>query len=173
MKTYSLKRNNSTGLTLIETLVAISVLMIGLAGALTLAQQSLSSAAHAKDQIVAYYLAQEGMELVRNKRDQNFVNGGDWLSGLQPCLDSSGCLIDSFDLDIFNCTGVCSLLRHDQYTGMYGYNTGWAETTFRRTIKMSDVSQEEKLVTVTIDWQTGRANKSFEVSEVLKMWYVQ
>jgi Tfp pilus assembly protein PilV len=41
---------NSKGLTLIETLVAISVLMVAVSGALSLSNKSLQSTAFAKDQ---------------------------------------------------------------------------------------------------------------------------
>lgn len=58
-----------TGFTLIETLVAISILLIALTGPLTIAAKGLNTAYYARDQITAFYLAQEGIEYLRNIRD--------------------------------------------------------------------------------------------------------
>lgn len=69
----SLRQNNrdNNGFTIIETLVAIAILMISIAGPLAVASKSLTAALYAKDQMIASYLAQEGVETIRNRKDNN------------------------------------------------------------------------------------------------------
>lgn len=74
--------------TIIETLVAISILTIALTGPLAIIAQALRSSYYARDQITAYYLAQEAIEYVRNMRDNNGLKGinalpsEQWLSNI-------------------------------------------------------------------------------------------
>lgn len=60
---------------MIEALVAITVLTIGVTGVLSLLAQSLVNADYAKNQITAFFLAQEGQELVIGKRNTNRLQG--------------------------------------------------------------------------------------------------
>jgi prepilin-type N-terminal cleavage/methylation domain-containing protein len=138
------------GFTLMETLVAISILMLAIAGPLTVAQKGLSGAAYAKDQITAYYLAQDAVEFVRSVRDTNALRGytgngssidGDtqrhWLTGLADCAEDGGCIVDSTDfsdIDTYNlvetCGSACPELQYlatdngqedGNPLGLYGY----------------------------------------------------
>jgi prepilin-type N-terminal cleavage/methylation domain-containing protein len=61
------------GFTLVETIVAIYVLLIGIVGAMSLAQQNISAIGISRDRLIATNLAQEGIELIRNKRDTNYI----------------------------------------------------------------------------------------------------
>jgi len=99
MKKENTKKNSvsnfTKAFTLIEALVAISILMIALASPMTLAQKGISTAELSKDQMTASFLAQDGIEAVKNIRDQIAVSqtSGDWLAGagignasLKPCI---------------------------------------------------------------------------------------
>src|SRR3989338_949042 len=66
--TFNLKPD-SPGFTLIETLVAISLLTIAIIAPMALTAQSLATAYYARDQITAFYMAQEAIEGVRALRD--------------------------------------------------------------------------------------------------------
>ena len=64
-----------SGQTLIETVVAIFVLVVGLITASGLAISSFQSTDLASKQIVATALARQGIEAVKNIRDSNWQNG--------------------------------------------------------------------------------------------------
>ena len=87
---------NMKGFTLIETMIAVTILAFAVAGPLFTASRVVVSAQTARDQLTASYLAQEGIEYVRAMRDNeylssylaggtsiseaawvNFLNGGD------------------------------------------------------------------------------------------------
>ncbi len=127
------------GFTLVETLVAITVLLLSISAPLTIAAKALFAAYYSRDQITAYYLAEEAIEYVKNARDTTFLNdvlndevpvvgNQNWLLGLEDCIeggvDFQGCIVDatlSFDPYIANdairsCTegslSECPPLRH-------------------------------------------------------------
>jgi type II secretory pathway pseudopilin PulG len=58
--------------TLVETLVAISIFTVSLLGIMSVLASGISNTNYAKQKIVATYLAQEGIECIRNTRD-NYV----------------------------------------------------------------------------------------------------
>ncbi len=66
-KTFSKKIK---GFTLVEALVAISILMVAIAGPMSLAQRGTQSATQSTDQMIAAYMAQDAMEAVKNIRDE-------------------------------------------------------------------------------------------------------
>src|SRR5258708_2821268 len=61
------------GFTLLETMVAVTLLAVAIVAPMQLTAQSLASAYYARDEVTAFYLAQEGIEAVRNVRDNNIL----------------------------------------------------------------------------------------------------
>ena len=63
----------SRGFTLIETMVAVTILTLAVAGPLMTASRAIVAAQSARDQLTASYLAQEGIEYVRAMRDNEYL----------------------------------------------------------------------------------------------------
>src|SRR3989344_4014155 len=63
----------SKAFTLLETLVAVTLLTVAIAGPFAVAERSFVAAAGARDQLIASYLAQEGVEYVRAMRDSTYL----------------------------------------------------------------------------------------------------
>lgn len=61
------------GFTLVETMVAITIVTLAITAALFSANSSLVAANIARDQLTASYLAQEGIEKVRLQRDNQYL----------------------------------------------------------------------------------------------------
>ncbi len=184
MKHLSYKK----GFTLVETMIAISVLMLGITGPLMLVASSLRNALVARDTITAYYLAQEGIEFVRYVRDDNYIlrrdgaTGRGWLEGLDLCTTGNGCAVDTVQwffinsygdqLPIEACnTGCTTPQMYLTSAGFYTYvSTGNIAAKYRRAITIVPVgtSNNEVKVTSTITWMDGaRGTKTFSVSEYL------
>src|SRR3989338_10635926 len=68
-----IKRLSSRGFTLVETLVAVMLLSVAVVAPMSLAAKSLGSAYYARDQITAFYLAQEAIEALRSIRDSQIL----------------------------------------------------------------------------------------------------
>lgn len=161
------------GFTMVETLIAIAVLLLALVGPLTIAAQGLITARFAKDQIVAFYLAQEAVELIRNQRDHNALANEDWDSGLGPCFTPNGCQVDAADKNFSACSARgCDLLYKHDDSGFYSYNTGvgYEPTRFTRIINMTEISETEMQAEVSITWNNGPISKSFTIQEHFLDW---
>jgi prepilin-type N-terminal cleavage/methylation domain-containing protein len=183
-------KHSSKAFTLVESMVAISILALAVTGPMLIAQKGIGSAIYARDQITAFYLAQEAVEYIRNARDTNKIRGDSWLTGLTACLetgvgagDGVRCRIDAhyqnFDTPgaIEACSGgTCPKLDfYDDGTDRYyGYVTlpvsGWRETAFTRTISVDNrASAKEAVISVTISWTTNlfAPVRSFTVKEYI------
>jgi prepilin-type N-terminal cleavage/methylation domain-containing protein len=70
----------SKGFTLVETLVAIAIFTMSILGLMSVMAQGISDTTYAKQKIIATYLAQEGIEYVRNMRDTEVFlqNSEEW-----------------------------------------------------------------------------------------------
>jgi type II secretory pathway pseudopilin PulG len=66
-------KNWQSGQTLIETMVGVLILTLGISGAIGLAVYSLNASTNISKQIVAIGLAREGLEVIKNMRDTNWL----------------------------------------------------------------------------------------------------
>jgi type II secretory pathway pseudopilin PulG len=127
---FNKKMNSKKGLTMVETLVAISILTIAVIGPLGIIAQALHTSYYTRDQMTAHYLAQEAIEYVRNLRDMQsiaitgkFVN--DPVSVPESWLD--GVLYTNLsNADIPKISSIVGLpytysLRKDDTNGQYSF----------------------------------------------------
>jgi type II secretory pathway pseudopilin PulG len=159
------------GFTLIETLVAITVLLGAIAGPLTLANNSLITTRIARERLSATMLAQEAIEYVRMVRGGNFLQGSGWLSGLGPC-SGNGCYIDIPDGTISSCGRECEAMNQNTETYQYGYTIGgnWVASPYTRTVTMTQ-SGDETIVRAQVSWQDGNTTRTVTAEDVLYRWY--
>lgn len=164
------KNSHPAGFTLIETLVAISVLLVSLAGPLSIAAQSLQSAYYARDQITAFYLAQEAIEYVRAVRDQNVLEGNAWLTGIENCVGAS-CTIDFPNFSHALCSGVCTPILIGESSGLFNHVAG-SPSIYTRSFSLESVpgTADEMVIVVRVSWQTGVFPRSFELREHIFNW---
>jgi len=149
--------------TLIETLMALTVIIVGAVGAFIIVSRAIRISPVARQEIIASNLAQEGIEIIRNIRDNRILSIGDEeLQGNNPVRDWSGdlrvCgLDDSFGshFEIIDKDDItsgwempnCAVNRFEVFieptTGFLtnlkstGPLTGWEDTGFRRQIEIA------------------------------------
>lgn len=75
-------KKRKTGFTLVETILAISVISVAIATATQLTQSSLKMGRASMNQYIAFHLAEEGLEIVRNLRDSNWLQNKSWRDSL-------------------------------------------------------------------------------------------
>ena len=81
LKIKNKEKESLTGFTILELIVAIFVMTVGVLGAYAVVQQIIVYNSISSSRLTAAYLAQEGIELVRNIRDTN------WLDPVNPLWD--------------------------------------------------------------------------------------
>ncbi len=162
------------GFTLLETLVALTILTFAVLGPLTLAAFSIRSASLSQNQLTAFYLAQEGLEYIKNRRDNNALANptGDWLGGVTNyCETTAGCTVDVSNDTISPCpSGICPNLRFDSINGVYSYAPGGTNTLFIRKIQLTHIEDVEEKVDVTVSWQERFGSQSFTLEENIFDW---
>jgi prepilin-type N-terminal cleavage/methylation domain-containing protein len=179
------KHATQGGFTLIETMVAILILTTVLAVTMSNIQQSLQASNFARDQITAFYLAEEAMEHIRGIRDTNFKRATGWLTNMETaCVGAPGspktCRVNpnvgtastnDYAGGVTACnpaqsaadnsgTGNCYLWYHDN--GIKGYydhvSAGSTSARYKRYVTMEKIGagNSEIKVTVTVTWNSGR-----------------
>ncbi len=76
------------GFTIIELMAAIIVIAIGILGAYSVVQRVFTITSSASHRLTAAYLAQEGIENVRNIRDNNWIQKKGWNIGISNTSES-------------------------------------------------------------------------------------
>lgn len=183
----------AAGFTLIETLLAVLLLTTAIAGPLTIASKGLTSSLVAKDQITAFYLAQDAMEYIRFKRDSNCLAAaaapgacpsGTWLSGLvgSGLCSADGattCYLDSMENNPATptgCSGTCPVMYFDGRFGYYNYDsTNGTQTPqrFIRTVRITTPyggNNDEAKVEISVSWITGGVPRVIVVRENIENW---
>ena len=81
MKTLFLKQKNfkESGFSLMEIIFAIAIVTIGLVSILSLFIYNIKAGINNKNKLVAIYLANESIEIARQKRDNNWFINNDWM----------------------------------------------------------------------------------------------
>ncbi len=181
-------QQHTSGYSLVEVLVAISVLLIATVGPMTIASRGLQSAQFAREQATAVFLAQEGIEAIVAERNGSILaaiqNGDlseswDWhTSGsISRCFSGAGCGVDFNNEDvrspIIDCGSSSCMLRYVPGTSVpYRANGASAdETMYERVIHLEEVGagsrDKEVLITSTVTWQsrlyTGIAPQKVEL----------
>jgi prepilin-type N-terminal cleavage/methylation domain-containing protein len=184
-KIYTIKK----GFSLIETLIAVSILMIAVSGPLALVQAGLFSSIHQRNQVIATYLAQEAIEYIKNIRFTNSYNyyagiqGNDWMESpdggslLAICEQNDnrddGCFVDIYG----KLTGDKHFVRFEQGDPkkflnkidkgsaiIYSYEDDGEPTTYNRIVKIKEISSDEAVVSVTISWKDAGLERSYTVN---------
>lgn len=182
-----------SGFSLVETLVAITILLIIIVGPMTISSSTAQSTSFSSEQVVAFFLAQEGAELAQKARDDLLVPSflpstdpdylatpwtdfvDDSLSGeYRMCFDSSGCALEVGSdaagtvATIERCSTVNSCRLYYDTTGdrtRYTHDDGGGanERTPYTRIVQMEQAGDEVAVTSRVFWRTGSQRQAQEV----------
>lgn len=184
------------GFTLIETMIAITILTFAVAGPLVTASRAIVAAQTARDQLTASYLAQEGVEYVRAMRDKeylaayqaggsnisivawdNFLNGGG-AGSIAQCR-TAACSLDltremgyGSGSSLSQCSGESCKL-YVLSSGIYATERSGQNgeiTHFARTIQAFDISKNEEKIVSKVSWDFHSIPHSVTVTDYLTPW---
>lgn len=167
------------GFTLVETMIAVTILTLAAAGPLFTASRALVASQTARSQLTASYLAQEGIEYARAMRDGAYLvaysEGGSSISteawndftegsganSIASCRTPVVCSLDptlpmgyGSNSALYQCSGgSCTplyLLDNGVYTQRS--NLGGTQTQFTRTFQSIPVSETEEKIVSRVSW---------------------
>lgn len=153
-----------SGFSLVETLVALAVLLVAVVGPISIIGDSLHKIYYAKDEMIAINLAQEGIEIVRQIRDSNMLGGAAWGQG----LGQGTYVADAFNLSLISCADTKVYQDANGYRQRCVADTDTQFTS--RTIVITDINTTEKKITSMVTWKTGGDNGTVTVSENIFKW---
>jgi len=136
----------SGGFTLVETLIAISIFSVSIVAMMSILGRGISDVNYAKKKLTASYLAQEGIEYVRNMRDNAVlytdITGNDWATFRDGTLAS---ITPSPPVD----------------------------SSFTRAIQKIVINPNEVKIYSTVSWNQGSGPISISLTENLFNWVEQ
>ena len=151
------------GFTLFETIVAIGLVLVGLITALALITTSLFYISNVQDRLIAANLAAEGIEIVRNIRDNNWLQGASWNNGL-----TDGDFQAAYNSPALSAYSGQPLLL-DSTANLYSYASG-AATVYTRKISIANISADEIKVISTVVWQSRNVSYNSSAEDRLFNW---
>lgn len=172
-------RKNSAGFTILEVILAITVLTLAVGGSFILISQTIGSVSVIQSKLIASYLIQEGLEIVRNIRDSNWLKNQTWDQGLPAGDWEADYTTTSFDEDCenvehYNCHiyDDNSFLKIPETDEFYNYSSG-TDTIFKRKITISKESEEPDRFKVSVEvfWREKGQLRSLAAQEYLYNWY--
>ena len=188
-----IKHHLQQGFSLVETLVAITILLIVIVGPMTLSTSTARSTNFSSEHVQAFFLAQEGVELMQAYRDDflltefpNVNNGWDDFENINYCFNTSGCGLD-VDTDTeatiappINCaSGNNCRVYYDSSDVRARFNQSGTgdETKYTRVITAEVIDPtapqpHEVRVESTVTWRSGNLEDEQEVSVVTYLFNV-
>lgn len=150
------KTSGEGGFSLIEIIFSLGIVTVSIVSIMSLFNYNLKTEINNKNKLVAAYLAQEQIEIVRQKRDNNwFVGGGtDWMEG----MPAGNAVVSLFDTPDNNGPAATYDLRKGweikndgspNWKKIYSFNgtyvqldngvipANWEETGFERYLKIT------------------------------------
>jgi len=160
------------GFTLIELLITITVVLTGVFGAYIAIGQGITIVDYARSRLTAAFLAQEGVEIVKNIRDTNLLEhragSEDWDNGL--FAGEYEVEADGTGYDIFSVGSQLRFLKKTEH-GFYNYSSG-ENTRYQRKVAIEKLADDHLRITVTVYWKTrlGKLKEFKVIQEMYKWW---
>jgi prepilin-type N-terminal cleavage/methylation domain-containing protein len=132
----------SKAFTLIETMVSLMMISVALLGIYAAIAKYTQQTKQVKENYIASLLGQEGIEIIRNLRDTNWITGG--RAAFSTGLISSNCNVDgtggwrvdylaTSTADLVSNTAPVPYLYTNDTNGFYNYTSGTV-TPYKRQI---------------------------------------
>lgn len=151
---------------LVEVITILFIVSVGLLGVVSLIIQNIQSQNYNKNNLVAYQLAQEGLELVRRVRDTNWMSSSSYDTNIQSGTYYMDYL-DEYPRIYQNDSDLMLTIDDD---GFYVHNGEEPGSGFSRLISIEAADASSLMVTVRITWQERGRESIYELQTVLYDW---
>lgn len=165
------------GFSFVESLLSVFLVAFGIVAVFPLINAGMRESMDSRDQVVGVMLAQEGVELVRNLRDNNWAKGYEsfkseaaYPTGFNS-NSQTNCRVDTNNV-INDCRSNVSTTGRELYiangNGLYDHTSSATPTNFRRKIDLAYFQADgtagnqsnaaSAVVTSMVSWKTSSVN---------------
>jgi len=157
-------KKNIAGFSLLEIVIVVFIMAIGLVGVISLTTQNLQAQTVNENKLIASGLAQEGIELARNWRDNNWLDSVDWKTGM------TGTFSADYLSSKYSVTGLNDNLARLKInaSGFYEINSG-TNSIFSRIITITDQGDYLNVV-CTVRWLSVNSANTYVAETQLYGW---
>ena len=173
------QQKNHKGFTLIETLVSILIFSAALLSLMAIAGKGIGETEVAKEETVAHYLAQEGLEVVRNVRDTNYLNSAAWDANFGTmCAYPNTCNVSynggTSTPTLETCTSNCQVAENANGQFVDAPGSGYSPYTRKiyvtGTIAPGQTATGEYKVTSVVTWTSKSIPRTVVLETLLTQW---
>ncbi len=176
-----LKIGDSKGQSIIETLVAVAIIVVGLVGILALVVNALAAGKISKETVIGTNLAREGIEVVRSVRDTNWfakksfdegILGGGEVRYLKPTFNPNK---NDWELISGSSTDLFSDEYKLYFKDYYNYSKAGTDSGFWRVIiaRRNLVDPNQLEITAKVGWMEKGKEKQIILSDYLTDWLTE
>lgn len=163
---------------LIETTVAIGIVVTAIVGTITLVNYTLRSTTSTANRLIANQLALEGVEIVVNLRDSNYDAGQPFDTGLVSGSDTTAIVVfdplsNEWLLDFAPNSIDEESARIYREGGLYRQDTiqpTGTPTIYSRIVEIDGSVADQLTVTSHVQWAENENTLSTQVSRTLYDW---
>lgn len=164
-----LNKRKQSGFTISESVIAVMLIVVSLVSILTLINRANGFMVVAFNRLAATNLGQEAIEIVRNTRDSNWINGQTWNGGL-----IGNCGGQEMKIDYLNGLS-CIESEEDPYLlfdGNLGYNHNEGQISiYKRIVRITPLSNHELKIEAIVSWNSRNTDFEVVVEDHLYNWY--
>lgn len=150
------------GFTILEVLITMLIVTIGGLAAYAMVQQIVFATFASGYRLTAAFLAKEGIEIVRNIRDTNWLEQEDWDNDL---------VAGDWEADFNDGLLLSYAERKLRFSSsFYNYDSG-TETRYKRKITITPDGPDKLKISVGVEWIERGDIYTITVQENLYNWY--
>lgn len=177
MQQDKLRSKSRSGQSLVEAMIAISLLLVGFMGAITLINRSIGLTRVVADQYVGTYLAAEGIEVVKSLVDANYLASRPFHDGFESCVNTCEWQLQ-YDSTWESGRPQAYTGRtfwYDPLNGTYTYTPFGTETSFTRKVNVTlgGPTGNELMVESRVEWRSrGGGTAAVTLEDRFYDWYL-
>lgn len=157
---------------MIESIVAMSLVLVGMLGILTLVARSSHLSVNATDDLTASYLASEGIEVVKNVLDAEYMAGKPFASDFQ--FGQNYTVSYNTVLPNSNPAIADEQVYYDPATHLYAQQVDASDTSvptiYSRLITANQISATALRVDSIVTWTQDGTSHKVDLEDIFTNW---
>lgn len=176
-------KENDKGFSIMEVIISVGIVSFAFVGIMSVFASNVRVEIANRDKITAAYLVQEGMEVIKQTRDNNWFAGDAWDTDLSNNVNQTIVLNNPYNIsqgwNVVQASASTEVCRRNIYlsdNGTYVQSdscssipVAWKLTKFTRIISIEKLVADQIKVTVVVTYGTNNSVRA--ISYLYDTWY--